>query len=109
MVVVLAPVSVVSAVRAAMAARLRVPLVAADSGLADGLPDGVITDSFLPSPGAPAKSAAASWIALFSRIRARYLRGEPLSPAVGPPPLRSCSRPRREAEWQGADLAHGSR
>ena len=61
------------------ASHLHLPVVASDSGIASGLPDGTITDSFLPSPGAPAKSAAASWIALFRRIRARFLRSEPMS------------------------------
>ena len=60
----------------------RLPLVVAGSGLADRLPDGVITDGFLPSAGAPAKSAAGSWVALFRTIRGKYLKDLALSPAV---------------------------
>jgi len=59
-----------------------VPLVAGGAGLADRLPDGVITDGFLPSAAAPAKSPAGSWVALFRRIRARYLPHSALSPEV---------------------------
>ena len=82
---------VISFTSAAMTARLasdmgavkwHVPLVAAGSGLAAGLPDGVVTDGFLPSPGAAASSAAGSWIALFRRIRAKYLAAAPFSPAL---------------------------
>ena len=58
------------------------PKVAAGAGLAYRLPDGVITDGFLPSLAAPAKSAAGSWIALFRRIQARYLPHTALSPEV---------------------------
>jgi ABC-type branched-subunit amino acid transport system substrate-binding protein len=58
------------------------PMVAAGSGLADGLPDGVITDGFLPSAGAPARSRAGSWVALFRKIRDKYLPHAALSPAV---------------------------
>jgi hypothetical protein len=49
----------------------RLKLVAAEAGLAVGLPDGVITDGFLPSPAASSKSAAGSWVALFRKIRDR--------------------------------------
>ncbi len=49
------------------------PVVAAGSGLAAGLPDGVVTDGFLPSAAAPAKSPAGSWVALFGKVRLRYL------------------------------------
>ena len=71
---------VTAAVKSAMAAKaLRVPLVSAGSGLASSLPDGVITDGFLPSPGAP---ATRSWITLFRRIRAVYLARQPFSPAM---------------------------
>lgn len=59
-----------------------VPLVLAGAGLADRLPDGAITDGFLPSVAAPAKSAAGSWVALFRRIQARYLPHMALSPEV---------------------------
>ena len=83
LVVVLSPADVTVAVAKAMtAAHLHAPLVAADSGIAAGLPDGTITDSFLPSPASPPKSAAASWMALFRKIRAKYLRGYPLSAAL---------------------------
>lgn len=79
-VVALAPAAVSAQIAAAMRARkLRVPLVAAGSGLAIGLPDGVITDGFLPSPGAPAGSAAGSWITLFRTIRKEYLPQAPFS------------------------------
>lgn len=47
-----------------------------------GLPDGTITDSFLPEAGMPARSAGASWVALFSRIARRYLPKVPLTPVV---------------------------
>jgi ABC-type branched-subunit amino acid transport system substrate-binding protein len=58
------------------------PLVAAGAGLADRLADGVITDGFLPSVAAPAKSAAGSWVALFRKIQARYLPHVALGPEV---------------------------
>jgi hypothetical protein len=58
------------------------PLVAAGAGLAFGLPDGVITDGFLPSPGASASSAAASWVSLFRKIDVRYLPHMAFSPEV---------------------------
>lgn len=70
------------AVTRRLAGTARVPLVAAGSGLAAGLPDGVITDGFLPSAGAPAKSPAGSWVTLFRQVRTRYLPALPLSPAV---------------------------
>ncbi len=78
---------VVAALAKAMAAaRWRVPLVVASSGLGSGLPDGVITDGFLPSTGmsasGPAGRAAATWVALFRKIRDQYLPRSPLSPAV---------------------------
>jgi len=78
---------VVAALGTAMAsARWRVPVVAAGSGLASGLPDGVMTDGFLPSAAAPANGSlgrsAGAWIALFRKIRDRYLPHSPLSPAL---------------------------
>jgi len=69
-------------VTAKLAASVQVPLVTSGSGLAAGLPDGVITDGFLPSAGAPADSPAGSWVRLFRKIGARYLPGMPLNPAV---------------------------
>ncbi len=64
------------------AAHLQIPLVAAGSGLGLGLPDGAITDGFLPSQAAPANSPAGSWVTLFGKIQARYLHGTPLSPSL---------------------------
>jgi branched-chain amino acid transport system substrate-binding protein len=61
---------------------LSVPLVASSGGTASGLPNGVITDSFLPSVDASAKSAAGSWIALFRKVRDKYLHSESLSPSL---------------------------
>jgi hypothetical protein len=70
-------------VTARLAAQAKgVPLVAAGAGLADRLPDRVITDGFLPSVAASPKSAAGSWIALFRKIQARYLPHLALSPQV---------------------------
>lgn len=81
--VVLASSADARALRAAAAAgHVRLRLVAARFGQVSALPGGVVTDSFLPAAAAPAGSAAGSWIALFRRVRARYARSLPLSPAV---------------------------
>jgi ABC-type branched-subunit amino acid transport system substrate-binding protein len=58
------------------------PLVAAGSGTGSGLPEGAVTDGFLPSTAAPARSAARTWITLFSKIKTRYLHNQPLTPAL---------------------------
>ena len=79
-VIVLAAPAITARVSVAMTSLgLRVPLIAADSGLAVGLPDGTVTDGYLPSLAAPAKSPAASWIALFRSIGKAYLPGRPLN------------------------------
>jgi ABC-type branched-subunit amino acid transport system substrate-binding protein len=64
------------------AAAKGLPLVAAGAGLHNQLPNGVITDGFLPSLAAPAKSAAGSWVALFRKIQALYLPHLALSPEI---------------------------
>ena len=80
LVVVLAPAPVTTAVNDAMSAvHLRVPVLAASSGLGTGLPDGTITDGFLPSPGAQADSPSGSWIKLFRQIQHAYLPQAALS------------------------------
>jgi hypothetical protein len=88
-----------------------IPLIAGASGVGQGLPDGTITDGFLPSTASLPKSPASTWITLFNQIRTRYLRGSSLSAAiisgmaaayqlaatlfrVGPPsPDKACSSP----------------
>lgn len=82
------PSGVVAAASQAMTSqRWQVPLVAAaGAGLAFGLPDGVITDGFLPTTGASARGplgpAVPSWITLFRKIKDKYLPRTPLTPAV---------------------------
>jgi branched-chain amino acid transport system substrate-binding protein len=72
-----------SGLASAMAAsHWHVPLIADASGLGQGLPDGTITDGFLPSTASPPNSPAGTWITLFNQIRNRYLRDTPLSPAL---------------------------
>lgn len=81
--VALTPSNIIASLKTAMvAAKFMVPLVASGSGLAYGLPDGVITDGFLPSVNATGKSADASWISLFRRIQQKYLPHSSLTSAV---------------------------
>lgn len=44
--------------------------------------DGVITDAFLPSPAAPAGTAAGTWIALFRKIHDQVMPQTPFDAAV---------------------------
>jgi ABC-type branched-subunit amino acid transport system substrate-binding protein len=82
-VVSFAPPALTTSLSAAMkSAGLTVPLVATGAGLAEGLPDGTITDGFLPTTAAQKNSPAAGWISLFSKIRAAELPRAQLSPAV---------------------------
>lgn len=81
------PPDVVTAASQAMATqRWQVPLAAGASGLATGLPNGVITDGFLPTAGASAHGslgpAAPTWVALFRKIRNKYLPHTPFSQAM---------------------------
>jgi ABC-type branched-subunit amino acid transport system substrate-binding protein len=50
-------------------------LVVSDAG--ETLPDGAITDSFLPAPASAPRSSAGSWVALFRRVAKRYLPHAP--------------------------------
>lgn len=54
-------------------------VVTADGG---ARADGVITDSFLPSPSDPAGTRAGSWIALFRRVRDQVMPRMPFTAAV---------------------------
>lgn len=46
------------------------------------LPDGTMTDSYLPWAAMGGRSAGASWMALFRKVHDRYLPKVALSPAV---------------------------
>lgn len=83
-IIALSPPSTTSAIAQAMttAGMTGDPLVATSGGAAAGLPDGVITDTFLPTPAAPPGSGAASWIALFRHVRDAYLPRAPLTPQL---------------------------
>lgn len=61
--------------RALKALAFHPELVVSDEG--ETLPDGAITDSFLPAPGSAPKSPAGSWVALFRRVAKKYLPHAP--------------------------------
>lgn len=70
-----------AALRSAMAALKFHPqlIVSANAGAGT---DGVITDAFLPSLGAPADSPAGTWIALFRKVHDQVIPRMPLDAAV---------------------------
>jgi branched-chain amino acid transport system substrate-binding protein len=68
-----------SAAMAAAGYRPRLVAAAAGGGV---LPDGVITDSYLPALGSAPRSGAGTWVALFRRIAGRYLPGAPFGPDI---------------------------
>lgn len=83
-VVTFAPPDVAGAVGPALARISYQPqlVVAGAAGAAGALPDGTITDSYLPWAGMPSRSAGASWMALFRKIHGQYLPKVPLTPVV---------------------------
>lgn len=68
--------------RAAMTAAGYRPRLVAAAGGGSALPDGVITDSYLPALGAARRSEAGTWVALFRRIASRYLPGTRFGPDI---------------------------